>query len=554
MLVNPGHYILTYGLSKYKEMFVNFCRMKRIITGYRDIVPLFFILLIGAGLRLYKLGINSLWTDETIFLLYRNGNLLESLKYTWINLTRGQLGPGNHGYDVFSIFMSSLIKDEFMLRLSSVIAGIISVLLIYYLGKILFSRKVGLISAFILAISPFHIYYSQEFRMYSFISLFTILTVFFLKRFTQSGKRHFLLGYVITHTLNIYFHITTVLILLAEIIFFLFYRKKYQHLLKNWLIGQLIIILLLIPEILFLIMYLRHHQWMKSFSITVSTVSELGFISIKVPFFTLKNFAVGYNASMPIYLFSTLLFFIFVIWGIIKAKKKEELNLCLCCLFIPLAIMYAGQKFLYADRYLIPSSIFLYLTLSNGIAFLKRNLVIFILILVSVFYFCALNNYYRGYLPGPHERRIAVHSKKEHRQAAGYILANFQEGDIVFHTDPNTVLPFEYYLKFKENNEKTSALSSEQIGSVLRFSKDDRELLPFDFLNKCRLIDSSEIISVKGHKRVWLVFSAREFEEANKPSSYERRIVEWMDRHYIRNDIKEFKGIILFFYISPGEL
>ncbi|MFH1508532.1 MAG: glycosyltransferase family 39 protein [Candidatus Omnitrophota bacterium] len=526
--------------------------MKRIITGDRDIVPLFFILLISAGLRIYKLAVNSLWTDEAIFLLYRKGSLLESLKYTWIKLFQGELGPGNHGYSIFSLLMSSLVKDEFMLRLSSVIAGIISVVLIYYLGKELFGRRAGLISAFILAISPFHIYYSQEFRMYTFISFFTILTVIFLKRFTQSGKRRFLLGYVISHTLNIYFHFTTVLILLAETIFFLFYRKKYSHLLKAWLIGLLIIILLCIPEALFLIMYLRHHRWMESFIIAVSTVSELGFISIKAPFFTLKNFLIGYNASLSIYLFPALLSSVLVIWGIIKTKKKEELNLCLCCLFIPMAIMYVAQRFLYADRYLIPSSIFLYLSLSNGIAFLKRSLVILTLILVSAFYFCAINNYYRGYLQGEHEQHIAVHTKKEHRQASDYIVTNFQKGDVVFHVNPNTVLPFEYYLKFKDNNKKTSILNNEQIGSVLRFSKDAKELSALDYLTNRRLIDRAGLISVRGHKRVWLVFSAREFEEANKPGSYERRIVEWMDKHYIRNNVKEFKGIILISYNSPG--
>jgi hypothetical protein len=505
------------------------------------------ILLLGAGLRLYKLGVNSLWTDEAVFLLYRKGGLLESLKYTLLKIIRGELGPGNHGYSIFSIFMSSFFKDEFMLRLSSVIAGIISIFLIYYLGKELFGRRAGLISAFILAISPFHIYYSQEFRMYTFVSLFTILTVFFLKKFIQNGKCSFLLGYVIFHTLNIYFHITTILILLAEITFFLFYRKKYLHLLRNWLIAQLIIILFIMPEILFLIMYLKHNQWMQSFIITVSTVSELGFISIKIPFFTLKNFSVGYNGSMLISLFSTLLFSILVIWGIIKAKRKEELNLCLCCLFIPIAIMYVGQKFLYADRYLIPSSTFLYLSFGNGITYLKKTLTIFILVLVSVFYFFTLNNYYRGYLPASHEQRIAVHSKKEHRQAANYILANFQKGDVVFHTNPNTVLPFEYYLKFKNNN-KTSVLSNEQIGLVLRFSKDDMELLSFDYRTNRRLIDSAGPISVKDYKRIWLVFSAREFQDTNKPDSYERRIVEWMDGHYIRNNVKEFKGIVLFLY------
>ncbi|MGD9015402.1 MAG: glycosyltransferase family 39 protein [Candidatus Omnitrophota bacterium] len=512
-------------------------------------------LLLGAALRIYNLGKNSLWADEAGFIIFKSGNLLSSLRYILRGLLRGELDPCHHGYRIFSTVWSSFSSNEFMLRLSSVIFGVISIFYIYKLGKILFSKEVGLISAFILSISPFHIYYSQEFRMYTLITLLTIATAYCLKKFLESGKKEFLFGYVITHAFNIWLHMITVLVLIAENIFFVCYYNRYRNLLRKWLKAHLIILLFVMPEIIFLVLHLKNNPIRGVLSSTISTVSVLGHISPIIPLYSLKNFSAGYNVGLTIWLPIFILFVVLFIFGIIKTKTRQELNLCLFGLFIPIIILYLFQKYLYADRFLIPSSIFFYLIVANGLYYLKKPLFIFTLIVISCLYLPPLSNYYKGYLPCPLEQRIAVHYKRPHREAASFVLKNYQKGDIIFHTDPNTALPFEYYfnLYFQENKNKKTKFARNQIRLILRFSKNNTEPLPYDFWTRGRFRDLSDIVSVKNHKRVWLVFSAREFTEANQPGSPERRIVAWMDKHYIKKDVKEFKRIIVLLYTSPDK-
>ena len=58
-------------------------------------------------------------------------------------------------------------EDITYLRLFSVLTGVLSIGGIYLLSRQLFEKRVDLISALILAISPLHIYYSQMVRNYS---------------------------------------------------------------------------------------------------------------------------------------------------------------------------------------------------------------------------------------------------------------------------------------------------------------------------------------------------------------------------------------------------
>ena len=62
----------------------------------------------------------------------------------------------------------------FVARLFSAILGILSIYGINILGKELINKKVGLISALILTINPFHLYFSQEARPYILLFLFSI--------------------------------------------------------------------------------------------------------------------------------------------------------------------------------------------------------------------------------------------------------------------------------------------------------------------------------------------------------------------------------------------
>ncbi len=519
-------------------------------------IYLILILLLGTTLRIYKLGTNSLWLDEASFILFRSdsGGFWGSLKYIWEKIFRSGFGLCNFGYTLFTTCWSSFLGGEFMLRLPSVFFGIACIILIYKVGEILFDKKTGLITAFMLAISPFHIYYSQEFRMYSLISLLSLLSVYFFWQFLQSGKYRELWGYIIFHVLNFYMHIATILILFAQIIFFTFYQKKYRDLFKKWLLGQTIITFLIAPGIIITIIELTRIGSIKDIlRMTVSTVTQVSAAPSLIPFYTFKNFCIGYYGTSWIGCLALLLFFALFVWAQFKAKEKEAIHLCLCCLFLPMFVLFVGQRFAYADRYLIPSSLFLYLITGRGVASLKKPLVIVALLLVFILSSLALNNYYTGSAIVPVKQRISIPDKQAYREAAKYIFDNFQEGDVIFHTECNTGIPFLYYFNYYFNRRGANPkiiFSKEEIYLTLYFTQ-DRELSCFRNWDEVGKIVSKNNFPVIGHKRVWLVFSSWNFEKACKPDSDERKKLTWIENKYIKKEVRYFKDITIYLFINP---
>src|SRR5260370_23474713 len=76
--------------------------------------------------------------------------------------------------------------SEVVLRLPSVVFAIANIYLLYRLGTVLWDRLTGVFAAALLALSGFHLWYSQEARMYSLLSLaataFALATVQLLAR------------------------------------------------------------------------------------------------------------------------------------------------------------------------------------------------------------------------------------------------------------------------------------------------------------------------------------------------------------------------------------
>ena len=134
------------------------------------------ILLFAALLRLVDLGRQSLWIDEMC--VYNDSkSTYRRIFYTVHPVT-------------FLLARTTLyLKDnEYFLRLPSAIAGILTVLLIYLLGKELFGRSAGIISAVLLACSPYHIYYSQDANYYAEMMFFSTLSILLLVALFRTRK------------------------------------------------------------------------------------------------------------------------------------------------------------------------------------------------------------------------------------------------------------------------------------------------------------------------------------------------------------------------------
>ncbi len=132
------------------------------------------ILLLASLLRFYRLDAQSFWNDE--------GNSARIAERTLDLILEGAAGDIHPpGYYLLLHYWRALFsQSELALRSLSVVAGLALVLFTYLLGRDLFGEATGLMAAFLGAISPFAIYYSQEARMYALLAALSAASTYLL--------------------------------------------------------------------------------------------------------------------------------------------------------------------------------------------------------------------------------------------------------------------------------------------------------------------------------------------------------------------------------------
>ncbi|MCX5701547.1 MAG: glycosyltransferase family 39 protein [Candidatus Omnitrophica bacterium] len=207
------------------------------------------IILVGISLRFYKLDSQCLWYDETTKIASAK------CQYT-IKEFFQHADPKEVVYTlVLKIWMNIFGFNEFAVRSLSVLFGVLSIFFIYILASELFSETVGLISSFLLSISPFHIYYSQQNLLYSLFLLLAILSTLIFVRVYNTNKKFLYLAYFIVNILLCYTHFFGLHILLIHNAC-LFFFKKSDFFKKKWLIINALLIIL-VGFFIFAILYME---------------------------------------------------------------------------------------------------------------------------------------------------------------------------------------------------------------------------------------------------------------------------------------------------------
>jgi mannosyltransferase len=123
------------------------------------------MVVVGALLRLHNLGGESLWGDEVVSWWQVKGNLAHLI---WS--TAQDNYPPLNNLAIFAV-IKLFGGGEWSLRLPSAIFGVTNIVALWWLGTMTVGRTAGLIGAGMLTLSPFHLEYSQEARMYSLLAL-----------------------------------------------------------------------------------------------------------------------------------------------------------------------------------------------------------------------------------------------------------------------------------------------------------------------------------------------------------------------------------------------
>lgn len=129
------------------------------------------IVALAAVLRLAWLGKSGLWTDECTTAVWARlpvGELLAQVKADC---------QAPLFYLVEKVVLALVGSGEWQARLLPAACGIVTVPLIYLAGRRLVSPRVGVLSAFLLAIHPLHVHYSREARNYSLLVLACVVVL-----------------------------------------------------------------------------------------------------------------------------------------------------------------------------------------------------------------------------------------------------------------------------------------------------------------------------------------------------------------------------------------
>ncbi|MBF0595780.1 MAG: glycosyltransferase family 39 protein, partial [Candidatus Omnitrophica bacterium] len=202
--------------------------MREYVRDRRVWLALSGIVLLGAGLRLFGLDIQSLWNDElhawAISAQKSIGGVVFLVALQW---------EGHPpGYHMFLHCLEIFGNSEVILRLPSAICGILSIIWIFLLGCRLFSWQEGLVASVLMAFSQCPIFYSQEARPYAFLILFSIVTVYYwlsIVEHLQSNRKvkvYTILVYLLSSLICCYLHYYGLyLIFLQGVASFAFYCR-----------------------------------------------------------------------------------------------------------------------------------------------------------------------------------------------------------------------------------------------------------------------------------------------------------------------------------------
>ncbi len=230
------------------------------------------IILIAFGLRVYRLGEQSLWFDEAF--TWWASAVVPSADFVPFLLPFGAYTPA---YYLVTRGVAVFGTSEYLLRFPSVIMGVLSIPLIARVARRIGGDAVARMAAVLLAIDPFHIWYSQEARMYTLAGFGALAAMDgFMRALDGRSWRRM----IVAASLAYVTHYVTLFIGYSQLLWWLPRFRRQPRQFRYWFAAHVIAALpLLAWEILYLLQPLR--------GLAISWIPRT---SLAAPLLTLWNF------------------------------------------------------------------------------------------------------------------------------------------------------------------------------------------------------------------------------------------------------------------------
>jgi hypothetical protein len=193
--------------------YIEATRLRRLLVLHREWVLVGALTLLGLALRRYHLGVESFWFDEADIVAQAQapaGQILTDFTKAGAN------GPL---YTLLLHFWIMLVgTSEAAVRTLPLIFGTATIPLMYLAGRRLLTPALGLLGALLLTISPFHIWHSQDAKMYTLVVFIILLSTGLYLLALERDRPLWWLAYLLATWVALYAHILSGLVLVAQLL------------------------------------------------------------------------------------------------------------------------------------------------------------------------------------------------------------------------------------------------------------------------------------------------------------------------------------------------
>jgi len=187
-----------------------------------EFIILTVILLFALFLRLWSLGSAPLWVDESI-----SANTAQAILEKGIpEFDSGYIDERAYTFHYIQAFFLLFGINDFTVRLVSVLFGLLTILLAFFIGKE-YSKSGGLIAAAFAALFYLEVFYSRQARMYQMFQFFFFLTLYLL--YKSKEKPLLLIPTIISFFLTYDTHLAGLILAPFIILHILIYNRKYWY-------------------------------------------------------------------------------------------------------------------------------------------------------------------------------------------------------------------------------------------------------------------------------------------------------------------------------------
>ncbi|GIL12015.1 MAG: hypothetical protein BroJett038_07350 [Chloroflexota bacterium] len=446
-------------------------------------------------------------------------------------------------YGTLNAWMSLFGQSPFAVRLWSALLGVATVGLIYLLGRDLFEEKTGLMAAFITAVAPFQVQYSQEARMYALLGLLLAAATWCFVRGSRSlhtpaeeesqpaSRSDWLwwAAFGVLAGLAMYTQQLAAFYLIALGLIPVL-RRDWKLLLRA-AAGALVAVIVYLPWLVNLpgqFDKVRSYYWLSPPNIGQLLLTARSFLAV--------NLDIPAPGSMIALVGALFMLAFLAVQVVLTARRlradRDALRLTLWLAAAPPALMWLVSQLqpVYLIRGLLPSALLLYLALAwlftrGGLPRPVAGLIGLVGLALA-----GIGLY--------HQYTWATFPNSPFEEAAAAIREQWREGDIIVHQNKLSALPMVYYAR---------ALPQRYLRDLPGSGEDTLALPTQEALGL--LADETVEAAVGGARRMWWVmfdFAERQYAAAGRLDL--EAALEWLEGRYDKTGQWAFNDLVVTLY------